>query len=444
MISIFRTLYISDRFFVVLGFIIVLAAAGFFIPWMYGLSVYLLFIFCAILLIEAALLYLPSRTTDAHRILPEKMSNGDDNEITIHIRNHYHFLIDVQVIDELPYQLQERNFNIRRQITKVGNTNIRYLVKPFERGEYEFGKLLLYVTTRIGLVRRRFSFDHHATCAVYPSFIRLRKFDLMAISDRLVMYGVKKVRRLGHTMEFEKINEYVTGDDIRTINWKATAKTGRLMVNQYQDEKSQSVYCIIDTGRVMKMPFDGLTLLDHAINSCLVVSNVIIRKNDKAGLLTFSKKTGQSLPASSQAGQMQKIVESLYAVRTDFQESDFSRLYGYIRSHIAQRSLILLFTNFETMDGLNRQLRYIKAIASYHLVVVIFFENTSLNELSAQKADTKEAMYDKVIAEKFSYEKKLIVKALSSYGISSVLTTPDKLTIDTINQYILLKSKGRI
>lgn len=444
MIRIFSTLYITDRFFILLSVVITFAVGGFFIPWLYVLSIYLLFIFCGAVLAEAVLLYLPGSSLAAHRDIPQKMSNGDDNEVQIRVFNHYYYRIEIEVIDELPFQLQIRDFRILRKLDKGASSVIRYVVRPTTRGIYAFGNLLIYVQSRLGLIRRKYSFDQNAVTAVYPSFIQLRKFDLMTITDRLVMYGMKKVRRLGHTMEFEKINEYVNGDDIRTINWKATAKTGKLMVNQYQDEKSQSVYCVIDTGRVMKMPFDGMSLLDHAINSCLVLSSIIIRKHDKAGLLTFSKRTAPGLPASSGAGQMQKIVEALYAVKTDFLESDFNRLYSYIRQHITQRSLILLFTNFETMDGLSRQLKYIKAIAANHLVIVIFFENTALQHITEQKAASTEEIYDKVIAEKFAYEKKLIVKELSKYGIASVLTTPEKLTMDTINQYIMMKSKGMI
>lgn len=123
----------------------------------------------------------------------------------------------------------------------------------------------------------------------YPSYIQLRKYDLMAFSNNLFQYGVKKIRRIGHTMEFEQIKEYVPGDDIRTLNWKATAKKNALMVNQFQDEKSQSIYMAIDKGRVMKMPFNGLSLLDYAINATLVLSNVILKNKTKLECLLFLK-----------------------------------------------------------------------------------------------------------------------------------------------------------
>jgi uncharacterized protein (DUF58 family) len=276
----------------------------------------------------------------------------------------------------------------------------------------------------------------------YPSYIQLKKYDLLAFSNNLHQYGIKKIRRIGHTMEFEQIKEYVQGDDLRTLNWKATAKKNSLMVNQFQDEKSQSVYMAIDKGRVMQMPFDGLSLLDYAINSTLVLSNVILKKQDKAGIFAFSKKVENRVFAERRSSQMQKILETLYNIKTDFFESDYSRLYVDIKKNINQRSLIILYTNFETMDGLNRQLPYLKGIAKSHLLVVVFFSNTELNAIINKKTDTVQEIYDKVIAEKFMFEKRLIANELKKYGIHSVLTQPENLTLDAINKYLEIKARG--
>jgi len=243
-------------------------------------------------------------------------------------------------------------------------------------------------------------------------------------------------------MEFEQIKDYVLGDDLRTINWKASAKKNQLMVNKFQDEKSQPVYAVIDKGRMMKMPFEGLTLLDYAINAALVISNVVLKKQDKAGIFTFSKKVENRVVAQRRTSQMNLILEGLYHINTNFFESDFSRLYADIKRNITHRSLILLFTNFETLEALHRQMPYLIAIAKNHLLVVIFFKNTELDTLIKQKAKTIQQTYDKVIAEKFTFEKRLIVNELKKYGIYSVLTNPEDLTSNTINKYLEIKARG--
>ena len=296
----------------------------------------------------------------------------------------------------------------------------------------------------MGLTSRRYVFSENVIVPTYPSFIQLRKYDLLAFSSRLTEYGIKRIRRIGHTMEFEQIKEYVQGDDIRTINWKASSKRNQLMVNQFQDEKSQPVYQLIDTGRTMQMCFNGLSLLDYSINSTLALANIILKKQDKAGMLTFSKKVDNLLPAERRSGQMEKFMEKLYNIKTDFSESDFSRLYVDIKQTIKQRSVILLYTNFETIDGLRRQLLFLKNIAKNHFLIVIFFDNTELNKIISVSSKNIQEVYDKVIAEKFAFEKRLIVSELEKYGLQTILTQPEDLTINSINKYIELKAKGMI
>jgi uncharacterized protein (DUF58 family) len=388
------------------------------------------------------LLFLSKSSIEAVRETPEKLSNGDENEIIIRIKSKYTFPIYARIIDEIPFQFQVRNFNVFRRISAQSKDEYKYFLRPTERGEYFFGSLNVFASSPLRLTSKRFRFANNQLVPTYPSYIQLRKYDLMAFSNSLSQYGLKKIRRIGHTMEFEQIKEYVQGDDIRTINWKATAKRDQLMVNQFQDEKSQNVYMIIDKGRVMKMPFNGLSLLDYAINATLVLSNVILKKHDKAGTLAFSKKVENRVVAEKRQSQMQLILENLYNIKTDFFESDFSRLYVDIKNKINQRSLLILYTNFETLDGLHRQLPYLKGIAKNHLLVIVFFNNTELNDLIDKKANTVQEIYDKVIAEKFAFEKRLIVNELRKYGIYSVLTQPENLTLDVINKYLEIKARG--
>jgi len=380
----------------------------------------------------------------AQRILPERLSNGDLNSIEIKIQNNYPFTIYNSIIDEIPEQFQVRNFELKLTLSPNRYKTINYNLKPTERGEYHFGNLNIYASSILRLVAKRFTFSANDMVPTYPSFKQLKKFELLNINQNSTEYGIKKIRRIGHTMEFEQIKDYVLGDDLRTINWKATAKKNSLMVNQFQDEKSQPIYSIIDKGRTMKMPFDGLSLLDYAINSTLVISSIVLKKHDKAGMLSFSKKVENLVVAQRRSSQMRLILESLYNVKTDFLESDFSKLYSSVKRNITQRSLIFLYTNFETLDGLERQLPYLKAMAKSHLVVVIFFKNTELNSLIKNKAETIQQVYDKVIAEKFDFEKRLIVGELKKYGIYSIFTTPENLSIDTINKYLEIKSRGII
>lgn len=438
----FKPFYIQPRFFYAGIGIVLLFGLSYFVPLLFNIAQLSILVLVLLFFLDVLIIFIGNNKIKASRLLPDKFSNGDKNRIELSINNHCPITVYLEIIDEIPEQFQVRNFKMNAVVSPRKTKSIQYHLRPTERGEYHFGALNVYVSSVLKLSSKRFTFNIGDMVPTYPSFKQLKKFELLNINQNSLEYGLKKVRRLGHTMEFEQIKEYVLGDDLRTINWKTTAKRNQLMVNQFQDEKSQPVYSIIDKGRIMKMPFNGLSLLDYAINATLVMSNVVLKKHDKAGMFTFSRKIENRVVAERRSTQMQLILESLYNVKTDFYESDFSRLYVNIKKDITHRSLILMYTNFETLDGLNRQLPYLKAINKSHLLVVIFFKNTELNSLITESAETVQQVYDKVIAEKFAFEKRLIVNELKKYGIYSILTTPENLTIDTINKYLEIKSRG--
>lgn len=439
-----KQLYINNLFFVIILLIITLFTCSFFFDFLYNFAWNLFYVLVIFVLIDIILLFGNKTGIVAQRKTAEKLSNGDENPVEVSIQNNYSFVIKTKVIDEIPFQFQIRNFNIVKKIKNKSIIQFVYYLRPTERGEYNFGKLNIYVISPLGLIAKRYTFSENKMVPTYPSYIQLKKYDLLAISNNLVQIGLKKIRKIGHSLEFEQIKEYTTGDDIRSLNWKATAKKNALMVNQFQTEKSQNIYMIIDKGRVMKMPFNGLSLLDYSINATLVLSNIILKKDDKAGLFTFSKKIENRVVAEKRKSQMHKILETLYNVKTNYFESDFSRLYVDIKKNITHRSLILLYTNFETLDGMQRQLPYLKAIAKNHLLVVVFFQNTELQEVIDKNSKNVQEVYDKVIAEKFMYEKKQIVVELKKYGIYSILTKPEDLTLKSINKYLEIKQRGII
>jgi uncharacterized protein (DUF58 family) len=374
----------------------------------------------------------------------KRLSNGDVNTLTLHVQNYYAFKIFVDIIDELPFQLQSRNFKISTSLDVQQERQFSYDLKPTERGEYHFGKINLFIRTKLSFIERHVKMEDPFMMACYPSFMRLRQFELLAISNRLTDIGVKRMRKIGNSTEFEQIKEYVSGDDIRTINWKATARRDQLMVNHYRDERSQHVYCVIDIGRVMKMPFNGLKLLDYAINAALVIDHVAWIKQDKPGVIGFSKSIDFKVKTDSRGDQLLRIQEALYNAKTNFLETNYEILFSHVRQKITQRSLLLLFTNFETVNALRRQLKYLRKIASQHVLVVIFFENTELKDLLAAKPRSTFEIYEQTIAQKFDYEKRQITKELQQYGILSVYTTPEKLTVNALNKYLEIKTRGLI
>ena len=439
-----RALYFSDRFFTLAASIAALFIVSFFIEILFPFAKITFLLLVGTTLADIAILFSSRQGIKATRHCPERLSNGDENQIHISLQSFFRIPVTAAVIDEIPHQFQVRDLNFVISLSAGDTQQINYSLRPVKRGEYDFGGINLLVSSILGLATRRIIAPENKLVPVYPSFLQMRKYELLAISNNLTNTGIKRIRRIGQNLEFEQIKKYTAGDDIRSINWKATARKADLMVNNFQDERSQQVYSLIDKGRVMKMPFNGMSLLDYAINASLVISNIAIKKSDKAGLITFQDKIGTLLSASRINKQMSNIMDILYNQKTAYRESDFSVLYATIRRRITQRSLLLLFTNFETNYSLQRQLPYLKNLAHQHLLVVIFFENTEMKTLIEKRSTDLESIYYKAVAEKFSYEKKLIVKELRKNGIQALLTTPEKLTVNTINKYLELKARNLI
>lgn len=436
-------LYVNKRWYLLLGACVVAAFISYFIAPMYYIVLIVVQLTILFTIIDYFLLFFTNGDIHATRTTTPRFSIGDENAVTLTINNTYLFRVHGQYTDELPFQFQERHFVRKISLPPKSQYTASYTLRPLSRGIYSFGSLVFFASSPLGLLQRRFRIAQPTEVKVYPSYQQLRKYQLMAMTDSPTA-NTKKVRKLGHSLEFEKIKEYVPGDDVRTINWKATARSSQLMVNAFTDARQQQVYCLIDKGRNMKMPFEGMTLLDYSINASLAILNVALLRQDKAGLITYANKVNDIVIADRRNDQMHRIIETLFLQQTNFLESDYESVWSTVQRTVTQRSFMLVFTNFETYSSLERQLPFLKKMARRHLVCVVFFQNTLLKEIHESNPDDIEGIYIKTIADQFDLEKRLIVKDLRRHGILSILTTPKALTIDIINKYLELKARQMV
>lgn len=418
--------------------------AGHFVPVFYFFAQLLFLLGIAAVLSEILILFNPKIKIEGTRTLPKMLSNGDINLIRLDFVNHTNLKLHLKIIDELPVQLQVRNFEKSLTLAPLETAQISYEIRPTERGNYHFGNINIFVSTVLKIVERKIIAGQKVEAPVYPSILQVKRFALKAINQHFYQQGVKKIRKIGHSYEFEQIKNYVKGDDFRVINWNASSRKGQLMVNQYEDEISQQVYSIIDKSRTMKMPFHGLSLLDYAINTSLVISNLALRKHDLAGLITFSDKLGAIIKAERNNQQLNKMLQALFKEKERTTESNYELLYFAVRKLIQRRSLILLFTNFESEYALDRALPVLRKINKFHLLVVIFFENTEISALIEKGSTSTEDIYHQTVAQKFLNEKHQLIQKLQHFGIQSILTIPENLSINTINKYLELKARGLI
>jgi uncharacterized protein (DUF58 family) len=434
-------MYFSRRFYIAMTVIILVMVTGYFVSPLYPIGIGLLLVLCFLIILDFFRLY-RHRRIKADRKCADRFSNGDANDVSLSIENGYGFPLKLNITDEVPVIFARRDLLFLLTLNSNTSKTIRYQLTPVKRGLYHFGRIRVFArTSSIGLVVRQFICGEKADVKVYPSFLMLQKYEFLAINNNLTEMGIKRLRRVGQQTEFEQIRDYVKDDDFRLINWKATSRMNKLMVNVYEEERSQQIFNIIDKGRVMQQKFCDMTLLDYSINASLVLSHIAIHKEDRAGMITFAEKPDTYINASKRSDQMQLLLESLYSQQTTFGETDFSSLCVLLSQHAVRRSLMIIYTNFTSFNSMNRQLDYLIQLSRSHRVLVVFFQDSEVEEYISEQPQSMEDYYKHVIAEKTIYEKRLIVSTLLRHGIYSLLTTPQHLSVDVINKYLEMKAR---
>jgi len=434
-------MFLPVRFYYTAIVVIVVLALGQLWPPLFYVGATLLVVFALILVADIALLW-TRRGITASRHCSSRFSNGDENPVSLQVENNYPFAVKLNIIDEIPHIFQRRDVNFSLRLKARENGTVDYTLRPTKRGVYGFGHIRTFASSPIGLVQRRFTCDEPTDVAVYPSYLMLNQYEFLAISNNLTEMGIKRIRRVGNNTEFEQIKSYVQGDDYRHINWKASARTHHLMVNVYTDERSQQIINVIDKGRIMQQAFAGMTILDYAINASLVLSYVALHRDDKAGIITFADKFNDFVKPDRGPAQMNDILECLYHQTTDFAESDYSTLVANTNHLVGRRSLLILYTNFFDYNGMLRQLPYLRQLNSRHRLLVVFFIDEERRDFINQQPRSIRDYYEHSIAAKIDNEQTLIINTLRQYGINSLLTSPQNLSVNVINRYLEMKSRG--
>jgi uncharacterized protein (DUF58 family) len=439
-----KHLFLASRFYYVMTALIAGMMLSYPFPFLMPFIQTGLVLIAVIVVTDILILFGKNVVIRVERDAPQVLSLGDDNEIKLTIQNRSGVTFDAEVIDELPEQFQIRDFSRRFELGGNKTHIEKYTLRPLTRGEYAFGKIHLFLKSPLRLIQRRISTDAASMLPVYPSIIQMKRYELKSFDRSSNEVGVKKIRRIGHSYEFEHIKHYTRGDDYRSINWKATGRRSALMVNQYEDEKSQPIYCVIDKSRVMHMPFNGLSLFDYAVNTALVMSNIVLSKQDKAGLITFAETPKSLIKAERSKSQLKKIIEALYREREGVVEANYESLYMATQKFVAGRCMMLLFTNFDSTYALHRVMPQLQKLNEKHLLVVVFFENSEVTTQASANVNSLEDVYTQITAEQFALTKIQLVQELRQAGIMSILTRPEALTVSAINKYLEVKSRGMI
>lgn len=379
---------------------------------------------------------------EARRSGEENLSLLEEEAIAFELYNKSDYKLKVQLIDELPeFHFKCENKNMWGIVAPHEKKSFEYHVVPIKRGAFAFKALHIRYEGRLKLCSKLIKIDLEREYKVYPNLKNLRKYRLSAANNRQLKQGQRNLQMLGRGTSFESLREYVPGDEYRKINWKATARGNKPIVNQYEPEKNQRVYMFIDTGRPMSYSVRGNRKLDMVVNTGLVLSDIVNQNGDQSALLLFNTKVNAMLSPGKGVGHRNKILEVLYHIDSTKETSNYDEAFYHFKKKERHRSIIFLFTDFETVEEAESMLKALPVISKNNLVVIMLIRNESLEEVAEGKVKNQQELFDKGVALELLDERKKIISILNRRGVLCVECISEKLELDAINQYIRIKNK---
>ncbi|TYQ18310.1 UNVERIFIED_CONTAM: uncharacterized protein (DUF58 family) [Acetivibrio alkalicellulosi] len=381
---------------------------------------------------------------EVERICDEKLSMGAENEISINIRNNSNYKIDIEALDEIPQYIEFEKKVVKIKVHPHYDAEGKYIVIPQKRGEFLFGSIHIRYNGVLKLCSKKYKYDAIKKYKVYPNLKDLTKYGLAAIKKSQLMQGIKKIKSYGLGTEFESLREYNTGDDYRKINWLATARANKFIINTYEPEKNQQIMIMLDSSRVMNSEIKYIKKLDYSINAAFLLADVAIKKGDNVGVLVFDSSVKRYVKPGKGMGQFQLLAENLYNVEENFVSADYNGALRYLNQNQKRRSLLCIFTElFNTSEAFELS-SALKNIAKHHIPIVITIKDMRLYEWEQSEVKTTNDIFLKAAAIKMVKEREQIMKVFHDSGIGVIDVPPDKLSIEVVNKYLQMKSMMQI
>lgn len=456
---------LTRRALLLLLFTAPLLALGTLQPLMvYVATVYLLFV-VAMVFADRALTPDPQQFT-LTRQNDARLSLGAENRVVVRVENLSRRSVRAMVRDEYPPQFRAdrilldasaldvtpQSLAVPFRLRPHETVQLAYHVNPPRRGDYMFGDLNFRWWGVLGLQIRQAHFPGAAAVKVYPNLLDIRKYELQARKGMLQEIGLRQARMLGSGTEFERLREYQLDDEFRKIDWKATARRGKPVTREFETEKSQTVICLLDAGRLMRPPVNdmanqsghALAKIDYAVNAVLMLSYVAGLRGDRVGLLTFADQVTNYLAPRAGRGQFYKMLALLYAVESQTVESDYARAFAYLGAKHKKRSLVVIFSDIATGIAADTLVKQIAPMSPRHLPLLVAISDPTVVQLARQLPRDSVGVYERAVAEQLVDERALILEKLRQQGVLTLDVPANQLTVAVVNKYLELKARGRI
>jgi uncharacterized protein (DUF58 family) len=378
----------------------------------------------------------------ADRQVPGSLPLGVANEVAIRLENRSARALHVEVHDLYPPQVVVERLPQHVTLPAGGWAELRYRIRPHERGEISFGRVQLRITSPLGLWNIQRLAGSTEAVRVYPDFARLTGFALMATDHRLSQIGVLQRRRRGEGMDFHQLREYREGDAQRQIDWKASARMRKIISREYQDERDQQIVLLLDCGRRMVARDDAISHFDHVVNAALLLAYVGLRQGDAVGLLTMSGPARWLAPRKSRA-TVNTILNAVYDLQPTVAASDYHLAALDLMQRVRKRALIVVLSNLRDEDD-DTLAPALKLLQSRHLVLFASLRENILSRALAARVDTFDRAITHAAVADYLQCRRRMFSHLEGLGATCVDVEPEQLPIALVNRYLEIKRSGRL
>ena len=373
------------------------------------------------------------------RELDERLYLGVEAQVTVTVVNRSAGRLRLQVRDVPPLEMGDGELGAAFQLAEGEQRQLTYQVRAKDRGKYRFPEVWIrwWSPGRVWIRRTRYPVVSETD--VYPDIRALTDVSPLMIKQLVADLGIKEQRRRGSGTEFDHIKEHTPDDGTTGIDWKATARHHKPMVRQYRVEQNHDVLIGIDTGRLMGSRVEGITKLDHAIHSALLLSRVCLVHDDRPGVMTFDSRVRSFVKPAGNRSQMERVLHSVYDLRSDFSETSFRRSLIFLDTHQRKRSLVVLLTDFVHGQADEQLLQGLFGLARRHLVLFVALRDPLLDRLTTSLPDSSDDVYGKVVAQGIEEDRRVVMFTLRNRGIHTLDLPPAQITQQLLNQYLRLR-----
>jgi len=407
-----------------------------------GLHAAWLFFGLALVLVAAFDLW-QSRALDGiefERSCARTLAIGTWNPVTATLHNRSPRTLSAQLFEHLPSSFEVRELRPDVRLAPGDFAEVRYRVRPGERGPFKLDKTELAVRSPLGLWRRSLVLPTETEVRVFPNFREIGKYELLAAENRTNVLGVRRRPRRGEGLNFHQLREYRSGDSLRQIDWKATSRLQKAISREYQDERDQQIFFLLDCGFKMHSRDGKLSHFDHALNALLLLSHVALRQGDAVGLMTFSGES-RWLPPRKGNGQLQAIIRSVYDLQTTLRPSDYLRAAQSLRRRLPKRSLVIVVSNLrdEDHDELSEASRLLR---QKHLVLAASMKERALSATLDRDVRSFDQALRVAATHQYLESRERAHRSLSHSGVLTLDAEPNHLAVQLVNGYLDIKSAG--